>query len=465
MKRRGGAAKTKGQKLDFPKSFCFGVATAAYQVEGAAREGGRGPSVWDTFSHMAGRTANGDTGDVATDHYHRFRGDVQVMQKMGVEAYRFSFSWSRILPNGTGRANPQGLAFYDRLIDNLLAKGIEPWATLFHWDLPQALQDRYGGWLSKRVADDFADYASLVGRHFGDRVRNFFTINEFYCFIDKGYNSGRENDAFAPGMKVSGKKLHQARHHACLAHGQAVLALRASARKAPRVGLAENAYIACPLLENGPDVAAAKRATRRMNAPFLTALLEGEYLPEHLQELGRDAPSFTSAEMKIIGTPLDFVGLNLYTAGGLIQACARSPGYRVLPFSSTHPKFGMPWLNFWPSVIYWGARQLKEIWKVKNIYITENGCAAEESAKVSGEVFDTSRVVYLREHLRHAARALREGYPLRGYFCWSLLDNFEWACGYAKRFGLVHVNYRSLQRTPKVSSQFYSSLIRTRKIG
>lgn len=442
----------------FPSDFLWGAATAAYQVEGAARADGRGPSVWDTFCRQSGRIAMDHTGDVADDQYHRYRDDVELMRWLGLRAYRFSVSWPRVQPDGAGAANEPGLAYYDRLVDALLAAGIEPWVTLFHWDLPQALEDRCGGWAGRDTAERFADYATLVTRRLSDRVRNWFTINEFMCFTDKGYGARPGDEAFAPGRCLSARDLNQTRHHALLAHGLAVRAIRAAARTPPRVGLAENSAVTVPVIESEPHIAAAARAMRDLNAPFITTVLEGAYPEEYLRRCGDDAPRATAADLAIIGTPLDFVGLNSY-APTFVRHADGAQGYEVVPFSPSHPRLEMPWLYFGPQTTYWGPRWFRQIWNAPAVYITENGCAAQDRPNAAGEILDTDRLTYLRNHFIAAQRAVAEGWPLRGYFVWSLLDNFEWCYGYTKRFGLVYVNYETQARTPKLSAHFYREVI------
>lgn len=447
----------------FPKDFLFGAATASYQIEGASIEDGRGPSIWDTFSKKPGRTLFDHNGDVSVDQYHRYKEDVQLMKKLGLQAYRFSISWSRVLPEGKGPVNEMGFDYYNRLVDELLASGIQPWITLFHWDLPQALEDQYGGWRNKQIADDFADYASLVADRLSDRVKNFFTMNEFYCFIDKGYGMGDVFDSFAPGVKLPAKELNQTRHHALLAHGKAVQALRAHAKQPINVGIADNSNIYVPVTETEENITAARKAFREGNAWLITAIMEGRYLDCFLKEQGDNAPVFTEEEMKIIGSPLDFVGMNMYTPM-LVQHADNKAGYEILPFSNSHPKFHMPWLNFGPQITYWAPRFAKELWNVESFYITENGCAADDHPNIQGKIIDTDRVAYLREHFSHAARAVSEGWPLKGYFVWSLMDNFEWAYGYTRRFGIVYVNYSTLERTPKLSAEWYRDVIRNRRV-
>src|SRR5690242_2995098 len=293
----------------FPTGFLWGTATASYQVEGAAAEDGRLPSIWDTFSHTPGKVANNATGDVADDHYHRYKDDVQLMKALGVKAYRFSIAWPRVFPQGSGSPNPKGLDFYNRLVDELLANGIQPFATLYHWDLPQPLQDNGGGWESRNTSEAFAHYAGYVAQHLSDRVKHFFTINEFGAFVELGYSIG----IHAPGVKLPPARFNQTRHHAVLGHGLAVQAIRANAKPGTKVGLAENMTICVPVIENDVHTKAAERATRELNAPYMTVIQEGKYTDAYLKATGGDAPKFTAADLKTISSPLDFVGINIYT--------------------------------------------------------------------------------------------------------------------------------------------------------
>ena len=301
----------------FPKGFLWGTATAAYQIEGAVNADGRGPSIWDTFAHTPGKTHNNDTGDVAADHYHRYRDDIQSMKALGMAAYRFSIAWPRIFPQGTGAPNPKGLDFYDRLVDELIANGIEPFATLYHWDLPQALQDR-GGWETRDTANAFADYAGHVADKLSDRVKRFFTLNECAAFVELGHGSG----VHAPGLKLPPGRLNQARHHVLLAHGLAVQAIRARSRAGTQVGPAENISVAIPAIETPEHIRAAELATRELNAPYLTAMLEGRYLDSFLASAGADAPKVEAQDMQAIGSPVDFVGINIYGPAAYVRAAA-----------------------------------------------------------------------------------------------------------------------------------------------
>jgi len=447
-------SKVMKSDLAFPKSFLWGCATASYQVEGAAAADGRGPSIWDEFSHRPGTVDMDHTGDVADDQYHRYREDIRLMKDLGLGAYRFSISWSRVMPTGRGRSNPKGWSYYNRLVDALLDAGIQPWVTLFHWDLPLALEKDFGGWASRTTAEAFGEYAGEAARRLSDRVSNFFTINEFGCFTDAGYAQG----GFAPGRHEGPKVRNQVRHNALLAHGLAVHALRANARGKLSIGLAENSSVYVPVFETPPHIEAAKKAVRIENGRFLTAIMEGAYPDEYLKAEGANAPDFTPAEMKIIGAPLDFVGLNIYTAAA-IRASDKEPGYEVIPMPEGHPKMDTNWLHVQPQALYWGIRLVADIWKPKALYITENGCAAKDKLTTGGEVLDTDRIMFLRSYLSSAQRATREGYPLKGYFLWSLLDNFEWSSGYTKRFGITYVNYTTLKRTPKMSFSYYREII------
>jgi beta-glucosidase len=445
----------------FPGSFVWGCATAAYQVEGAVHEGGRGTSIWDAFSRVPGRVDGDHTGDVAADQYHRYPEDVKIMQWLGLKAYRFSIAWPRVMPTGSGPVNEAGMAYYERLTDALLAAGIVPYVTLFHWDLPQALQDQYGGWASRETSRRFADYAGAVVQRLSDRVKHWFTINEFGCFTDAGYGP---NPPFPPATPVPQKELNAIRHNALLAHGLAVAAIRANARQAPCVGLAENSAACTPIMETGEHIAAARIAMREINAHFLTAVLEGAYTERYLRQQGEAAPRFTEEEMRLIGAPLDLVGLNCYSPC-YIRAADNADGFEYVAPAPGHPKIDTDWLNIDPQCLYWMVRHVADIWKVKSLFITENGCAAKDRFSPGRrEVLDTDRVMFLRGYLKSAERAVQEGLPLHGYFLWSLLDNFEWARGYTQRFGIVYVNYSDLSRTPKMSAEFYRQVIRAGRV-
>ena len=437
--------------LRFPADFKWGCATASYQIEGGATEDGRKPSVWDTFSHTPGKTFQGDTGDVADDSYHRYKEDVQLLRNLGVTVYRFSISWSRVFPDGTGQPNEKGLAYYQRVVDELLAANIQPYITLFHWDLPQALP---GGWESRDTSKAFADYAAYVSKRLSDRVSRFFTTNEFVCFTDLSYKTGQ----FAPGKKLPPAQVNQVRHNAILAHGLAVQAIRASAKSGTLVGLAENANVYVPVIETHEHIEAARRATREGNAPFLTALMEGKYTDGYLQREGANAPKVEPGDMKAISSPLDFIGLNVYTPD-YVRADGSPAGYVIEPRPASYPHMASPWINIGPEVLYWAIRNPTDIWKTKELYITENGCSSDDVIASNGHIEDTDRVMYLRNHLTHLHRAASEGYPIKGYFLWSLMDNFEWADGYSKRFGIHYVDFKTQKRTPKLSAEWYREVI------
>jgi beta-glucosidase len=437
--------------LHYPKGFLWGCATAAYQIEGGAQDDGRGPSVWDTFSHTPGKTYHGETGDVADDSYHLYKEDIRLLKALGVGGYRMSISWSRVFPEGTGKPNAKGLDYYNRVVDELLANHITPYITLFHWDLPQALP---GGWQSRNTAKAFAEYAAYMSKHLGDRVRHFMTTNEFECFTDLGYRTGK----FAPGLKLPDGEANQVRHNGILAHGLAVRAIRANTPSGTQVGLAENAKVYVPLIESREFIEAAQKATRGENAPFLTALMEGKYLESYLEREGANAPKVEPGDMEAIGSPLDFVGLNIYTPQ-YVRADDSAKGYAIDPYPASFPHMASDWLYIGPECIYWGVRNVSELWKPKAIYITENGCSSDDVLRPDGRVEDTDRVMYLRNHLANLHRAAAEGYPVAGYFLWSLLDNFEWADGYSKRFGIHYVDFKTLKRTPKMSAEWYRDVI------
>jgi beta-glucosidase len=440
-----------GRLLRFPQNFTWGCATAAYQVEGAANEDGRKPSVWDTFSHTPGKTFRGDTGDVADDSYHLYKEDVRLLKSLGVTGYRFSISWSRVFPEGTGQVNEKGIAYYNRLVDELRQHDIAPYITLFHWDLPQALP---GGWQNRDTCKAFADYAGYISRQLSDRVGHFFTTNEFTCFTDLGYKTGE----FAPGLKLSDKEVNQTRHNAILAHGMAVQALRANSKGPLQIGLAENSTVCVPVIESREHIEAAQHATREENAKFLTAILEGKYTDRYMEREGANAPRIEPGDMKIIGAPLDFVGLNVYTPE-YVRADSSPRGYAVEHRQSSYPRMASSWLYIGPEVIYWAVRNVSDIWKPRALYITENGCSADDVITAQGRIEDTDRVMYLRNHLTHLHRAASEGYPIKGYFLWSLMDNFEWADGYSKRFGVHYVDFKTQKRTPKLSAEWYREVI------
>ncbi len=445
----------------FPEGFLWGSATAAYQVEGAVHEGGRGPSVWDTFAHTPGKTAHGDTGDVADDFYHLYPQDIALMKHLGVKTFRFSVAWTRIFPTGSGAPNQQGIDFYKKLIDALLAAGIEPYCTLFHWDLPQALQDK-GGWENRDTARLFADYSGYTAGALSDRCKHFMTINEMRSFTELGYGNGMH----APGLQVGTRRLAQLNHYVVLAHGLAVQAIRAHAAPGTRVGLADNVVAATPVIETPEHIEAARRAIREENAMYMTVIQEGRYTDLYLKRLGADAPRFTSEELAIIHSPLDFVGINLYTPTYVRADSSKSSesGYALVQQPASYPHMLSPWLTIGPEALYWAPRLVAEVWKVREIYITENGASSTDAPAPDGHIYDTDRVMYLRNYLTQLHRAVSEGVPVKGYFLWSLLDNFEWADGYGKRFGIVYVDFATQKRIPKLSAAFYRQVIASNEV-
>jgi beta-glucosidase len=451
---QGESIASTGSGKRFPQGFLWGSATASYQVEGAVHEDGRGPSVWDVFSHTPGKTYNGDTGDVADNHYHRYKEDIALMRDLGLTCYRFSIAWPRIFPQGTGMRNPKGFDFYDRMLDILLEAKIAPYCTLYHWDLPQALEEK-GGWQSRDTTQAFADYAGVVAEHLSDRVQHFMTMNELSSFVDAGYGSG----VHAPGLRLDRKGLAQVSHHAVLAHGLAVEAIRAKAKRGTKVGFADNPRAATPAIETPEHIAAAERALREENAMFGTVIHEGNYTDAYLARLGADAPKFTAAELKSIGSPLDFLGLNIYTAD-FIRAADNPLGYETVRKPKSYPHMYSEWLTLGPEALYWVPKLATKAWNLKEIYITENGCSSADVLTPDGHVYDSDRVMYLRNYLTQLHRGVMDGVPVKGYFCWSLLDNFEWADGYEKRFGITYVDFQTQKRTPKMSAAFYKEVIR-----
>lgn len=444
----------------FPAGFAWGAATSSYQIEGAVAEDGRTPSIWDTFSRTPGKTLNGDTGDVACDHYHRFREDVELMADLGVKHYRFSISWSRVLPGGRGQVNEKGLDFYKRLLDALQEKGIQPCVTLFHWDLPQVLQDEYRGWESRRITEDFAHYAETMGRRLGDRVPRWYTVNEISSFVVLAYGVGQPG-FHAPGVSLgSFAELARVGHHALLAHGLGVQALRATTPKGTQIGLAENFRGYIPVVETAEHIEAADKAfaAELPNAAILRPILTGTYGEFE------GAPSPSEADLKIISTPIDLLGLNCYT-GDYVRAADNAKGYEVVPFADGYPRMVLNWLTLTPDAPYWAIRQAtKMAGRPLSILVSENGCPDASAPNSDGSVVDTERIMYLRAYLRSVERAAVEGYPVHGYYPWSLMDNFEWGEGYNQRFGLVRVDYPTQKRTPKMSYRWFQEVIRTGRV-
>lgn len=468
----GAAAAAKGVLTaggaSFPKDFWWGAATASYQIEGAANEDGRKPSIWDTFSKTPGKVENGDTGDVACDHYHRYEEDVKLMADLGVKHYRFSIAWPRIIPDGRGAVNEKGLDFYKRLADCLLTNGITPHATLFHWDLPQALQDRYRGWQSREVVNDFGSYAEAVGKGLGDRITHWMIMNEISCFaFGVGYGVGHV-PSHAPGIKLDTiKERSNISHHALLAHGKGCLALRATCAKKPNVGAAENYNAYVPVYETPENIEAARLAflSDAANGSILSPMLTGRYSEQWLAQYGAQGPDMQDGDLKLIAQPLDSLGFNCYS-GTYVRAASTPKGFETFPCFDAYPKGSMPWLNIVPEAIYWGLRMVTDALGCKDLprFVSENGVADGAKPNAQGFVADIDRIMYYRQYLHNVHRALSEGYPVVGYFPWSLMDNFEWACGYSKRFGMTYVDFATQKRTPKLSYQWYQQVIRSGRV-
>ncbi|PRX96794.1 GH1 family beta-glucosidase [Allonocardiopsis opalescens] len=436
----------------FEPDFVWGVATAAYQIEGAAAEDGRSPSIWDTFCRVPGAVANGDTGDVACDHYHRWPEDVAIMRRLGVSAYRLSTAWPRVLPEGTGRVNQAGLDFYDRLVDALLAAGIRPFVTLYHWDLPQALQDR-GGWPERRTAEHFAEYAGVVARTLGDRVTDWTTLNEPSCSAWIGHLDGR----MAPGL-TSIEAAVPASHHLLLGHGLATAAIRAEARATPSVGIVNNLSPCEPATDRPEDAAAAVRADGHTNRWWMDPL-HGRGYPEDMVRVYGVEPPVRPGDLEAIATELDYLGLNYYFRNVVADdPGGRPPFIRGVPVPGSQ-RTAMDW-EVHPDGLASMLVHMTEEYGARRLYVTESGSAWADVPGADGAVRDKQRTDYLERHLAACADAVRRGAPLRGYFVWSLLDNFEWAYGYDKRFGLVHVDYATQARTVKASGHRYAELIR-----
>jgi beta-glucosidase len=445
--------------MSFPANFIWGAATSAYQIEGAATVEGRGASVWDRFCAQPGKVHGGHDGAIACDHYHRFESDVGLMQAIGLQAYRFSIAWPRVMPEGTGRVNEAGLAFYDRLVDALLEARIQPWVTLFHWDYPVALYRR-GGWLNAESPGWFADYTRVVVDRLSDRVQHWITLNEPQCFVGLGHESGEH----APGDRLPPHQVTRVAHHALIAHGRAVQVIRERAKLTPKIGWAPTGDIPLPASDLPDDIAAARETYWAMTKPgmwnhawWLRPVIEGCYPEDGLRALGEAAPKFTAEEMAMIREPLDFLGLNIYN--GYRCRRAEDGGVQKLSAPAGHPKTQLGW-NVMPAALRWGARFAHERSKLP-IVITENGMASHDWVDRDGAVHDPQRIDYLARYLAELRQATADGVPVIGYFAWSLMDNFEWAEGYRPRFGLVHVDYATQKRTPKDSARWYAEVIRT----
>jgi beta-glucosidase len=441
----------------FPKDFLFGAATSAYQIEGAVQEDGRGPSIWDVFSHTPGKVAAGDTGDVACDHYHRYREDIALMREMGLDSYRFSISWPRLFPNGGGKLNQPGLDFYQRLVEELLRHDIVPMATLYHWDLPQALQDK-GGWLNRDTADWFAEYADTVFQRLGDRIPLFVTLNEPWCSAVLGHAMG----VHAPGLRDYASALAAA-HHLLLGHGKAVQAFRQSGAEG-QIGLTNVLTPMEPASDAAEDVEAADRMDALTNRWFLDPVFKGTY-PAELRALGADA-LVRDDDLQLISQPLDFLGVNYYFRQ-VIKANPADPLIQATALEPSGERTAMGW-GVSPDGLREALLRVKRDYGDIPIYVTENGAAYEDvlegDAATGYTVHDPKRIAYLRNHLLAVHEAMAARVEVRGYYVWSLLDNFEWQEGYAKRFGLVYVDYATQRRIWKDSAKWYRDVIADREV-
>lgn len=445
--------------MGFVKDFVWGAATSAHQIEGAYLEDGKGMDLWDVYEQEKGHIYEGHTGNVACDHYHKYKEDVQLMKQLGLQAYRFSINWSRILPNGTGTINQKGIDFYKRLLDELNNAEIEPYITLFHWELPYELYKK-GGWMNDDITNWFGEYAAIVSKEFSSMAKHFFTMNEPQCFIGLGYQNGQH----APGLHLMNRDLFQMTHNTMKAHGTAVLQLRANAKNPIQIGYAPTCGVYYPASEKKEDVEAARK--KFFECPDLDnwtwnvswwsdPVLLGKYPEDGLKKYESYLPAITQDDLKLINQPLDFYGQNIYN-GQMVKAdengnptiAKRYPGF---------PKTAIQW-PVTPECLRWGPKFLYERYK-KPIYITENGQSCQDSISLDGKVHDPQRIDFTHRYLRELKKAAEEGVDVRGYFHWSLMDNFEWACGYSERFGMIYVDYESQKRIIKDSGYWYRDTI------
>jgi beta-glucosidase len=442
--------------IAFPKDFFWGAATSAYQIEGAWNEDGKGPSIWDTFTHTPGNIRNGETGDVACDHYHRWPEDLALLAALGVNSYRFSISWPRVLPEGRGSANEQGLDFYDRLVDALLKAGIRPFVTLYHWDLPQALQDQ-GGWPERSTVSAFAEYAYLVGRRLGDRVRHWITQNEPMISAIYGHLTG-EN---APGQKNLPAAL-QAAHYLLLSHGEASVALRESASGPIQVGIALNLQPVSPASDSLLDKEAAVRFDGMANRWFLDPLFGHGYPTDLLAYYGSAAPTVGPSDLERIAVPLDFLGVNYYSRV-VVRHAPEQSFLQAEPVQVAGAERSLMW-EVYPEGLENLLRRLAREYRPLTLIVTENGLPLADAPDEHGAVNDPQRISFLRRHLQAIDRAITDGAPVSGYFAWSLMDNFEWSLGYGMRFGLIYVDFATQRRVAKASAAWYGQVVRRREV-
>jgi beta-glucosidase len=457
-KKGGGAKAGGGGAADpFPKGFVWGAATAAYQVEGAANEDGRGPSVWDVFCKKEGKVFEGHSGDVACDHYHRYKEDVALMKRLGIKSYRFSVSWTRVLPEGTGKVNTKGLDFYSRLLDELQKNDIQPLCTIFHWDYPQALYKR-GGWVNRDSADWFADYTTVLADKFGDRIKVWATQNEPQCFIGFSLLDG----VHAPGDKLKFPDYLTAAHNSMRSHAKAVQVLRAKVKDA-KIGYVVAAQITQPASDKPEDVEAARAAmfavdTRTVwnNSWWMDPVLLGKYPEDGIATFGKDMPKFKAKDLEEMKQPLDYLGLNIYKAETWKRGSDGKPEH--IPIPPGYPRSAVDWQPITPACMYWGPRYFYDRYKLP-AYITENGLSTRDQVFLDGKVHDPQRIDYMHRVLLELSRAIKDGVPVNGYYAWSLLDNFEWADGYKQRFGITYVDYQNQKRLPKDSFEWYAKVI------
>jgi len=453
--------------MSFPKGFIWGVATASYQIEGAAGEDGKGPSIWDMFCQKEGAIWKGQSGDIACDHYHRYKEDVALMKQIGVGAYRFSISWPRVIPQGTGTINLKGLDFYDKLIDELLAAGITPYVTLFHWDYPYELYCR-GGWLSQDSSDWFAEYTKVIVEKFSDRVKHWMTLNEPQVFIGLGHQSG----LFPPGYQLRFAEVLTATHNVLLAHGKAVQTIRAHSKTKCQVGLAPVGIVSIPATDSPEDIEAARQTMFSVtskdetlfsvpsknvwnNTWWLDPIFYGRYPKDGLELFGGDVPLIRDKDMETICQPLDFFGVNIYQ-GQTVRA-NKDGQPEIVPKPDGFPITAYDW-PITPEALYWGPRYFWERYKLP-IIITENGISNADWVALDGKIHDPQRIDFLNRYLLQLQKACEDGVEVSGYFQWSLMDNFEWVSGYKPRFGLVYVDYPTQERIPKDSAYWYKEVI------
>jgi len=447
--------------MSFRKDFVWGAATASYQVEGAAYEDGKGLNIWDVFCKEDGHVYEHHTGDVACDQYHRYKEDVAIMKELGLKAYRFSVNWARILPEGTGQVNEKGLAYYVNLVNCLIENGIEPYMTLYHWDLPYALHQK-GGWLNPQSPEWFYEYAKLMAAHFSDRVSHFFTFNEPQCTVGLGYVTGEH----APGLKVGPYDYFSIWHNVLKAHGRGVQAIREAAVRPVEIGMAPCGTLYYPATDSKEDIEAARKANFSLPEADIRAaswdvafcadpVFLGQYPEDIMKSFGQYFPKNAEKDLELISQPLDFYGQNMYNAvpvradeNGNPVRVDRYPGF---------PKTAIQW-PVTPEVLYWAPKFLYERYQ-KPFYVTENGMSSHDWVSLDGKVHDASRVDFMHRYLREFKKAAADGVDLRGYFAWSLMDNFEWAYGYSERFGMVYVDYQTQKRTVKDSGLFYKDVI------